>query len=157
MSTPVSSTKKYERHDMIEILLKVALNTTLLTLSTSEIKTNDHIWYMRFVAGPMNYVTRLFWDFMSSEWISVCICNTAIFQLYHGDNKLIFNEMMMRSALYQTNTRRWFFIVLAHWNNSPPIDMVPHSDTLFWFRANQFLLVLLNAVCLVEKQHIQIV
>jgi hypothetical protein len=60
MSTPVSSTKKYERHDMIEILLKVALNTTLLTLSTSEIKTNDHIWYMRFVAGPMNYVTRLF-------------------------------------------------------------------------------------------------
>jgi len=24
----------------------------------------------------------------------------AIFQLYHGKNKLIFNEMMMRSALY---------------------------------------------------------
>jgi len=26
--------------------------------------------------------------------------NSAIFQLYHGDNKLIFNEMMMKSALY---------------------------------------------------------
>jgi hypothetical protein len=26
--------------------------------------------------------------------------NSAIFQLYHGENKLIFNEMMMRSALY---------------------------------------------------------
>jgi len=26
--------------------------------------------------------------------------NTAIFQLCHGDNKLIFNEMMMRSALF---------------------------------------------------------
>ena len=26
--------------------------------------------------------------------------NSVIFQLYHGDNKLIFNEMMMRSALY---------------------------------------------------------
>ena len=25
---------------------------------------------------------------------------SAIFQLYHGENKLIFNEMMMRSALY---------------------------------------------------------
>jgi len=26
--------------------------------------------------------------------------NSAIFQLYHGQNKLIFNEMMMRSALF---------------------------------------------------------
>jgi len=26
--------------------------------------------------------------------------NSAIFQLYHGKNKLIFNEMMMRSTLY---------------------------------------------------------
>jgi len=25
--------------------------------------------------------------------------NTAIFQVYHGENKLIFNEMMMSSAL----------------------------------------------------------
>jgi len=63
--------------------------------------------------------------------------NSAIFQLYHGENKLIFNEMMMRSALYQTNTLSWIFIVLAHWNNSPLIDMLPHSDTLSWIRANQ--------------------
>ena len=26
--------------------------------------------------------------------------NAAIFQLYHGKNRLIFEEMMMRSALY---------------------------------------------------------
>jgi len=26
--------------------------------------------------------------------------NSAIFQLYHGENKLIFNEMMMRSDLF---------------------------------------------------------
>ena len=26
--------------------------------------------------------------------------NSAIFQLYHGENKLSFNEMMMKSALY---------------------------------------------------------
>ena len=26
--------------------------------------------------------------------------NSAIFQLYHGENKLIFNEMMMRSTLF---------------------------------------------------------
>jgi len=34
--------------------------------------------------------------------------NSAIFQLYHGKNKLIFNEMMMRSALFYTNTLSWF-------------------------------------------------
>ena len=30
-----------------------------------------------------------------------------------------------------------FFIELAHWNNSPWVNMSPHLDTLFWFRANQ--------------------
>ena len=49
-----------------------------------------------------------------------------------------------------------FFIVLAHWNNSPQVDMSFHSDTLFWFRANQSLLFLLNAACLAEKQQIPI-
>ena len=37
-----------------------------------------------------------------SEWVSDR-CLTPIkqfFQLYHGENKLIFNEMMMRSALF---------------------------------------------------------
>ena len=46
----------------------------------------------------------------------------------------------------------WIFIVLAHWNNSPPINMSPHSDTSPWFRANQSLLFTLNAACLTEKQ-----
>jgi hypothetical protein len=50
----------------------------------------------------------------------------------------------------------WIFIVLAHWNNSLREDMSLHSDTLFWFRANQSLLFLLNAVCLAEKQQILI-
>jgi hypothetical protein len=42
------------------------------------------------------------------------------------------------------------FIVLAHRNNRPRIDLSPHSDTLAWFRAN----LLINATCLEEKQHI---
>ena len=33
------------------------------------------------------------------EWL-LFYANLAIFQLYHGKNKLIFNEMMMKSALY---------------------------------------------------------
>jgi hypothetical protein len=45
------------------------------------------------------------------------------------------------------------FIVLAHWNNSPRVDMSLHSDTLFWFRADQSLFFLLNAACL-EYVHI---
>ena len=40
--------------------------------------------------------------------------NLAIFLLYHGENKLIFNEMMMMSALYLTHTLSWILIVLAH-------------------------------------------
>ena len=34
--------------------------------------------------------------------------------------------------------------------------MLPHSDTLSWFRANQSLLFLLNVTCLTEKQHTSI-
>ena len=50
----------------------------------------------------------------------------------------------------------WIFIVLAHWNNSPRADMSLHSDTLFWFWANQSLLFLLKVACLAEKQQIPI-
>jgi hypothetical protein len=46
------------------------------------------------------------------------------------------------------------FLVLAHRNNSPRVDMSLHSDTLFRFHSNQSLLFLLNAVCLAEKQQI---
>ena len=48
------------------------------------------------------------------------------------------------------------FIVLVHWKNSPWIDMSFHSDTLSWLRANQYLLFLLNAAWLAEKQQIPI-
>jgi hypothetical protein len=42
----------------------------------------------------------------------------------------------------------WNCIVLSHWNNSPRVDMSLHSDTLFWFQANQSFLFLLNAASL---------
>jgi hypothetical protein len=34
------------------------------------------------------------------EWVIVVSANSAIFQLCHDENKLICNEMMVRSALY---------------------------------------------------------
>ena len=83
-----------------------------------------------------------------SEWL-LFISNSAIVQLYHGENKLIFDEMMMRSAFYLTNTLSWIFIVPAWCNTSPQVDMSLHSGTLFWFRANQSLLFLLNVACLI--------
>ena len=49
----------------------------------------------------------------------------------------------------------WIFIVLTHWNNSPRVEMSLHSDTLFWFRASQSLLFLLNAAYLAEKHKIK--
>ena len=64
--------------------------------------------------------------------------------------------MMMRSALYQTNTLSWIFIVLAHWNNSPRVDMSPLLDTLSWFQAKPSLIFLFNDACLEEKQQIPI-
>ena len=39
--------------------------------------------------------------------------NSAIYQLYHGKNKSIFNKLM-RFPLYKTNTPSWILIVLAH-------------------------------------------
>jgi hypothetical protein len=42
------------------------------------------------------------------------------------------------------------------YSNSPRVNMSLHSDTLFWFRANQSLLLLLSAACLTEKQQIPI-
>jgi hypothetical protein len=31
---------------------------------------------------------------------------------------------------------RWNFIVLVRWSNSPRVDLLFHSDTVFWFPAN---------------------
>ena len=45
----------------------------------------------------------------------------------------------------------------AHWNNSQQVDMSLHPDTLTLFLANQSLLLLRKAVCLVEKQQLPII
>ena len=60
----------------------------------------------------------------------------------------------MRSALYYNNTLSKIYIVLSHWYSSPWVDMLLHSDPLFWLRANQYLLLLINTACLAGKQQI---
>ena len=92
-----------------------------------------------------------------SKWVMVAYGQLSNFSAISWWEQVIFNEMMMMFALFKINTLSWIFIVLAHWNNSPWTDMSIPSDTLFWFRANQFLLFLLNAdQCLAEKQQIPI-
>ena len=93
-------------------------------------------------------------SFPLSEWL-LFNANLAIFQLYYGD-KLIFNRWWWDPLCTRPTRLVGSFIELAHWNNSPQIDMLPHSDTLSWFRANQSLLFLLKTVCLAEKQQIPI-
>ena len=61
-----------------------------------------------------NHVTRYLKFSIIERVIVVFKANSAIVQLYHGENKLIINEMMMKSALYQTNMLSLIFIVLAH-------------------------------------------
>jgi hypothetical protein len=118
-STPVSFTNKTNRHDITEILFKVVLNIiNQPNLSFIHIIL-QHIIYWLITQYPIKMATiacsspyiRLHRNLMQysknkgwvSEWVSEWVTfyeNTAIFQLYHGKNKLIFNEMMMRSALH---------------------------------------------------------
>ena len=70
---------------------------------------------------PFSILKRLFvihYQHTCMREILLSKANSAICQLYHGENKLIFNEMMMmmmmRSALFQANTLSWIFIVLAY-------------------------------------------
>ena len=90
-----------------------------------------------------------------SEWLLIN-ANSAICQLYHGEYKLIFNRDDDEVRFVLDQHTELDFIVLAHWNNSPQVEMSPHSDTLFWFRVNQSFLLFLNAACLAEKQQIPI-
>jgi len=85
------------------------------------------------------------------EWVSDCCLTPG--QLNHCENNLNFCKIITISALYQTSMLSLIFIVLAHWNYSPRIDMSSHSDTLSWFRENQYLLFLLNGVCLTVKYY----
>jgi hypothetical protein len=60
-----------------------------------------------------NMVDRGF-EPLSGEGKNYEIGILQLHRLYHGEHKLIVNEMMMRTDLYQTYTLTWICIVLAH-------------------------------------------
>jgi hypothetical protein len=43
------------------------------------------------------------------EFVLNLLRNCVLTRQYHGENKLIFNQMMMRSALSRANTFSWIF------------------------------------------------
>jgi hypothetical protein len=65
-----------------------------------------HQWHRRVISCLNSYDAswKILWvRQLGNEWVSEWLlfnANSAIVQLYHGENKLIFNEMMMRSALF---------------------------------------------------------
>jgi hypothetical protein len=57
------------------------------------------VWVLSQEVSP--YISQIYHFLMQSHlmlWVSDCCL--AIFQLYHGENKLTFNEMMIRFTLY---------------------------------------------------------
>ena len=121
---------------------------------------------LQIVCLNLNFVTQFYMIYghnlvldalqIMSEGVTVVGTSTQQFFSYIMARTSCFcwNDDDVRFVLEQQVS--WIFIVLDHWNNSPWVDMSLYSDLLFWFWANQSLLLLLNAACLAEKQQILI-
>jgi hypothetical protein len=83
-----------EHNICMRILIYELVNRFLFYISTRDVCFATYYfanvqWYTHFQAFVC----------IVSEWLLSHV-SSVIFQLYHGENKLIFNEMTMRSALY---------------------------------------------------------
>ena len=70
--------------------------------ATTGLLLPGYLWLPSWISDQQQKIKTLQWV---SEWVSEWLLfndNTAIFQLYHGEKRLmlIFNEIMMRSSLY---------------------------------------------------------
>ena len=129
------------------------LQKTALKLDEKWKHLNFGNWFLwvSFRSGLSQIFTRV------SEWLLFC-GQFSNFSAISWREKVNFQWDDDEVCPVLDQLLSWIYIVLAHWNNSPQADMLLHSDTLFWFRANQSLLFLLkvNAACLAEKQQIPI-
>ena len=79
------------------------------------------------------------------------------FQAISWREQVTFDEMIMISALYQTYTLSWIFIVLPTSLKQQSVGRhVTSLRYIILILSNPVLVVLLNAVCLTEKQQIPI-
>jgi hypothetical protein len=132
LGSPVSFTNKTDRHEIIEIMLKVELNTmnVKLNLNISYIDTNQ---LMSLIISPTYKWFFLTTTIDKSEWL-----------LLNAKEQFIIARTSYISLRWYLLCNRptwlsWIFIELVHWNNNTWINMLPHSDTyaLSFFRANQ--------------------
>ena len=88
-----------------------------------------------------------------SEWLSACcLTPTQQFFKYHGVNKSILNEMMMRSALFLTNTLGWtFYSVISLKQQSADRHVAPIGHIIM-IPIQPVFAFSPNAACVSEKQ-----
>ena len=108
------------------------MSFNLLSWEVTDIFTNRDKWNMCITDKRNLWV---------NEWVSEWVIEWLLFNV----NSTIFSHIMARTSSFSMrwwwghfvlNTLNWIFIVLAYWNNSPMMEMLPHSDTLFWFCPN---------------------
>ena len=85
--TPFSSTNKTDRHHITQATVKVALNTITLTPNMILVIKSCCIQEVLWIPTTTHTLT------------------------YLGEGKLVFNEMMIRFALYWTKTLSWIFLL----------------------------------------------
>ena len=117
-------------------------------------RTSLQIVYIYLVSGTCKYKFEMA---LGMEWLSEWLlfnANSAIFQLYHGDNKLYSMRWW------------WWFVLNQHLNwildfynasSRSRVEMLYHLDTLSWYRVNQSFVLFLKAAYIEEKQYIPIV
>ena len=92
------------------------------------------------------------------DWLIECCLISSSKNFMHIHDKSILmddddDEWTLLCTILQAETD---FNMLAHKSNSSQEDVPLYPITLFWLWVNQSLLLLLNAACLAEKQHIPI-
>ena len=108
------------------------------------------VWW-RILELPVLYIDQRFWysSIVNARYwyIQYCIYTIPDFRycnIYNTCISSIVNIIILVIPVLRPAASYYpIFIVLAHWNNSPRLDMSLHSDTLFWFRADQSFLFLL--------------
>ena len=75
-----------------------------------------------------------------SKWVSDwCLTPKQLFFSYIMARTSYNNIIIMMSALYKTSALTLDLLVLAHWNNNLPVNILLHVDTLSLIRANKSL------------------
>jgi hypothetical protein len=96
---------------ILVIVIVMTTNILVFYVILSHVYLSNISYLMYFLLRTMN----------ECNWLQVCVT------VYHGENKVPVDELMMMSTLYKTNMLSWIFTVLAHWNNRQRIEMSLHS------------------------------